>query len=75
MILPILDYCCVVFHGSGKGNEEELECLQRRGGRIVLNVTHLSTEGMTAKLGWDFLRSEEKTTLSSSSKSVLMEKP
>ena len=36
MILPILDYCGAVFHRCGKGNEECLESLQRRGGRIVL---------------------------------------
>ena len=30
MILPNLEYCCAVFHGCGKGNEEELERLQRR---------------------------------------------
>ena len=28
MILPNLEYCCAVFHGCGKGNEEELERLQ-----------------------------------------------
>ena len=43
MILPILDYCGAVFHRCGKGNEEGLECLQRRGGRIVLNTAHLSS--------------------------------
>ena len=35
IILPILDYCAAVFHRCGKGNEEGLECLQRRAGRIV----------------------------------------
>lgn len=30
MILPILYYCSGVFHRCGKGNEEGLECLQRR---------------------------------------------
>ena len=38
MILPILDYCGAVFHRCGKGNEEGLECLQRRGGRIALPI-------------------------------------
>ena len=55
MILPILDYCGAVFHGCGKGNEEGLECLQRRGGRIVLNTAHLSTDQMVTSLGWDTL--------------------
>ena len=36
MILPNLEYCCAVFHGCGKGNEEELERLQSRAARIVL---------------------------------------
>ena len=36
MILPNLEYCCAVFHGCGKGNEEELALLQRRAARIVL---------------------------------------
>ena len=42
---PILDYCGAVFHGCGRGNEkglEYLECLQRRGGRIVLNTAQRS---------------------------------
>ena len=33
MILPILEYCCDVFQGCGKGNEEELERLQSRAAR------------------------------------------
>ena len=55
MILPILDYCSAVSHRCGKGNEEGLECLQRRAGRIVLNTAHLSTEQMFTSLGWDTL--------------------
>ena len=55
MILPILDYCGAVFHRCDKGNEEGLECLRRRAGRIVLNTAHLSTEQMFTSLGWDTL--------------------
>ena len=55
MILLILDYCGAVFHRCGKGNEEDLECLQRRAGRIVLNTAHLFTEQMFTSLGWDTL--------------------
>ena len=55
MILPILDYCGAVYHRCGKGNEEGLECLQRRAGRIVLNNVHLSIEQMFTSLGWDTL--------------------
>ena len=60
MILPILDYCDAVLHGCGKGNEEELEHLQGRGGRIVLNTAHLSTEEMVNYLGWDTLSSRRE---------------
>ena len=56
MILPNLEYCCAVFHGCGKGNEEELERLQRRAARIVLKTVHLSTQDMASGLGWDPLK-------------------
>ena len=56
MILPNLEYCCAVFHGCGKGNEEELERLQRRAARIVLKTVYLSTEDMASGLGWDPLK-------------------
>ena len=55
MILPILDYCGAVSHRCGKGNEECLESLQRRGGRIVLNAAHPFTEQMFTNLGLDTL--------------------
>ena len=54
MILLILEFtkqwyysfCCVVFHVCGKVNNEELERLQQRGGRIVYFhlVPDLSTD-------------------------------
>ena len=53
MILPNLEYCCAVFHGCGKGIEEELERLQRCAARIVLKTVHLSTQDMASGLGWD----------------------
>ena len=54
MILPNLEYFCAVFHGCGKGNEEELERLQRRrAARIVLKRVPLSTQDMASSLGWD----------------------
>ena len=46
----LLWYCC------GKGNEEELECLQKRAARIVLKTVHLSTQDMVSGLGWDPLK-------------------
>lgn len=59
MILPVLDCCGAVFHERGKGNEEGLKCLQRRGGWIVLNTAHLSTEQMVTSLGWVTLTRRE----------------
>ena len=56
MILPNLEYCCAVFHGCGKGNEEELERLQRRAARIVL----VSTQDMASGLGWDPLKTRRE---------------
>ena len=44
MILSNLEYCCAVFHGCGKGIEEELERRQRRAAKIVLKKVHLSTQ-------------------------------
>ena len=60
MILPNLEYCCSVFHGCGKGNEEELERLQRRAARIVLKTVHLSTQDMASGLGWDPLKTRRE---------------
>ena len=57
MILPNLEYCRAVFHGCGKGNEEEL---QRRAARIVLKTLHLSTEDMASGLGWDSLKTRRE---------------
>ena len=60
MLLPNLEYCCAVFHGFGKGNEEELESLQRRAARIVLKTVHLSTQDMASGLGWDPLKTRRE---------------
>ena len=60
MILPNLEYCCSVFHGRGKGNEEELERLQVRAARIVLKTGHLSNEDMASGLGWDPLKTRRE---------------
>ena len=59
-ILPNLEYCCAVFHGCGKGNEEELERLQRRAARTVLKTVYLSTEDMASGLGWDPLKTRRE---------------
>ena len=56
MILPNLEYCCAVFHGCGKGNEEEFERMQRRVARIELKKVHLFPQDMASGLGWDPLK-------------------
>ena len=73
MILPNLEYCCAVFHGCGKGNEEELERLQTRAARIVLKTVHLSTQDIVSGLGCD-LRREERSISSNFSRIALMDK-
>ena len=60
MILPNLEYCCADFQCCGKGNEEELERLQRRAARIVLKTVHLSTQDMASGLGWDPLKTRRE---------------
>ena len=55
-----MEYCCSVYHGCGKGNEEELEGLQRRAARIVLKTVHLSTQDMASSLGWDPLKTRRE---------------
>ena len=60
MILPNLEYCCAVFHGWSKRNEEQLERLQRRVARIVLKTVHLSTKDMASGLGWDPLKTRRE---------------
>ena len=35
MILPLFDYCCVIWDGCGKTNQQYLEKLQRRAAEII----------------------------------------
>ena len=62
------------FHGCGKGNEEELERLQRRAARRVLKTVHMSTQDMASSLGGTLLRREERNISSNLSRIVLMDK-
>ena len=56
MVLPVVDYCDIVFHECGQGNQDELERLQRRASRIVYrNSGLLSTNDIIDKLGWESL--------------------
>ena len=36
MILPLLGYCDITWHGCSNENQKKIERLQKRGGRIVL---------------------------------------
>ena len=56
MVLPVLDYCDIVFNECGQGNQDELELLQRRASRIVYrNSGLLFTDDIIDKLGWETL--------------------
>ena len=74
MILPNLEYCCAVFHGCGKGNEEELERLQRRAARIVLKTVNCPLKIWLLVLVATLLRREEKNISSNLSRIVLKDK-
>ena len=53
MVLPVLDYCDVVWHECGQGNIDKMERLQRRAARIVFlkAAAKLSTDQIMTKLG------------------------
>ena len=52
MVLPVLDYCDVVWHECGQGNNAKIERLQRRAARIVYfkAASKLSTDQIMTKL-------------------------
>ena len=58
----------------GKGNGEELECLQRFGGRIMLKKAHLITQQIAANLDWDPLKMRKKSILCNLFESCLYRK-
>ena len=61
MVLPVLDYCDIVFHECGQGNQDELEFLQRRASRIVYrNSGLLSTDDTLISLDGKLYIREEK---------------
>ena len=74
VFVPNLEYCRFVFHGCGKGNEEELEGLQRRAARIVLKTVHCPLKIWLPVLVATLLRREERNISSSSLRIVLMDK-
>ena len=63
MVLPVLDYCDVVWHECGQGNSDKIERLQRRAARIVYfkAAPNLSTDQILTKLGWEPLYFRRRT--------------
>ena len=53
MVLPVLDYCDVVWHERGQENNDDIERLQRRGSRVVYHKAGLglSTDDILINLG------------------------
>ena len=63
MVLPVLDYCDVVWHECGQGNNDDIERLQKRGSRIVYHKAglELSADDILINLGWDSLHSRRES--------------
>ena len=63
MVLPVLDYCHVVWHEWGQGNSDKMERLQRRAARIVFfkAASKLSTDQIMTKLGLEPLYYRRRT--------------
>ena len=63
MVLPVLDYCDVVWHDCGQGNSDKIERLQRRAARIVnfKAAPNLSTDQILTKLGCEPLYFRRRT--------------
>ena len=60
MVLPVLDYCDVVWHECGQGNSDKMERLQRRTARIVF-FKAASTDQIMTKLGLEPLYYRRRT--------------
>ena len=76
MVLPVLDYCDVVWHECGQGNNNDIERLQRRGSRIVYHKAGLglSTDDILINLGWDSLHSRRESHVYNLVKSCIDQK-
>ena len=63
MVLSVLDYCDVVWHECGQGNNDDIEGLQRRGSRIVYRKAGLglSTDDILINLGWNSVHSRRES--------------
>ena len=62
MVLPVVDYCDVVWHERAQDNNDDIERLQRRGSRIVYHKagSGLNTDDILINLGWDSLHSRRE---------------
>ena len=64
MILPLLEYCDVTWHGCVKENSLKIERMQRRACRIVLpNCKELPSEEIINILGWKSLEERQVKSL------------
>lgn len=50
MILPLFDYCDVVWQGCGKVNADALERIQRRAARLILPLVGFETDNLMESL-------------------------
>jgi len=51
IILLIVDYCDVAWHGCGKVNSDALESLQHRAAKLIFPNSDLDTKELKATLG------------------------
>ena len=64
MILPLLEYCDITWHGGSNENQKKIERLQKRADRIVLKDSKdLTSDAIIEKVGWKSLseRRDERT--------------
>ena len=61
----ITDYYDIVWHESGKGNDNMIERLQRRAAKIIYSstVAELPTVEIITKLGWEPLNERREAHL------------
>ena len=60
-ILPLFDYCDIIFDSADKKHLDKLQILQNRSARIILGAHRLShREDMFKKLGWLSLQNRRK---------------
>ena len=62
LVRPLLEYACCVWDPSGEGLKHELEMVQRRAARFVLDDydRKKSVTDMLSKIGWDTLQNRRQ---------------